>query len=189
MRRRWGKSPWRAVEPLENDRGSFRSLEDRLRHAQERSSFSATRWPSWRRRATAPPSTPTSCASVTLEELTDLLEAASSATAALSNEEEGAVDAITRAESELDRAARYDEGLEGLLNRVRSLSAELEDVVYELRSYFDELEADPSRLETVEDRLQNLRALERKYGEDVEGYLEEAKGRLARMEKLRGGNR
>jgi len=121
-----------------------------------------------------------------LRNVTDLLEAASSATAALSNEEEGAVDAIARAESELDRAARYDEGLEGLLNRVRSLSAELEDVVYELRSYFDELEADPSRLETVEDRLQNLRALERKYGEDVEGYLEEAKARLARMENFEG---
>ena len=121
-----------------------------------------------------------------LRNVTDLLEAASSATAALANEEEGAVDAIVRAESELDRAARYDEGLEGLLNRVRSLSAELEDVVYELRSYFDELEADPSRLETVEDRLQNLRALERKYGEDVEGYLEEVKARLARMENFEG---
>jgi len=119
-----------------------------------------------------------------LRNVTDLLEAASSATAALSNEEGGAVDAIAQAESELDRAARYDEGLEGLLNRVRSLSAELEDVVYELRSYFDELEADPNRLETVEDRLQTLRALERKYGEDIEGYLEEAKARLARMENF-----
>jgi DNA repair protein RecN (Recombination protein N) len=121
-----------------------------------------------------------------LRNITDLLEAASAATATLSNEEGGAVDAVARAESELDRAARYDEGLEGLLDRVRSLSAELEDVVYELRSYFDDLEADPSRLETVEDRLQTLRALERKYGEDVEGYLEEAKARLARMENFEG---
>ena len=119
-----------------------------------------------------------------LRNVTDLLEAASSATSALSGEEGGAVDSITQAEAELDRAARYDEGLEDLLNRVRSLSAELEDVVYELRSYFDELEADPSRLETVEDRLQTLRALERKYGEDVEGYLEEAKARLAWMENV-----
>ena len=119
-----------------------------------------------------------------LRNVTDLLEATSSATSALSGEEGGAVDAIARAESELDRAARYDEGLEYLLSRVRSLSAELEDVVYELRSYFDELEADPSRLDTVEDRLQTLRALERKYGEDVEGYLEEAKVRLARMENF-----
>lgn len=119
-----------------------------------------------------------------LRNVTDLLEATSSATAVLSGEESGAVDAVARAESELDRAARYDEGLSGLLGRVRGVSAELTDVVYELRSYLDELEADPNRLETVEDRLQALRALERKYGEDVEGYLEEAKARLTRMENF-----
>jgi DNA repair protein RecN (Recombination protein N) len=119
-----------------------------------------------------------------LRNVTDLLEATSAATSALSGEEGGAVDIVARAESELDRAVRYDEGLGDLLNRVHSLSAELEDVVYELRSYFDELEADPSRLETVEDRLQTLRALERKYGEDVEGYLDEAKVRVARMENV-----
>ena len=119
-----------------------------------------------------------------LRNVTDLLEAAASAVAALSGEEGGAVDTIARAESELDRAARYDEGLSSLLGRARGLSAELEDVVYELRAYLDELEADPNRLEAVEDRLQALRALERKYGEDVEGYLEGAKTKLARLENF-----
>ncbi len=119
-----------------------------------------------------------------LRNVTDLLEAAASAVAALSGEEGGAVDGVTRAESELERAARYDEGLSGLLGRTRGLSAELEDVVYELRAYLDELEADPNRLEAVEDRLQTLRALERKYGEDVEGYLEEARARLSRLENF-----
>ena len=119
-----------------------------------------------------------------LRNVTDLLEAAASAVAALSGEEGGAVEGVARAESELDRAARYDESLSGLLDRTRGLSAELDDVVYELTSYLDELEADPNRLEAVEDRLQALRALERKYGEDVEGYLEEAKARLARLENF-----
>jgi DNA repair protein RecN (Recombination protein N) len=119
-----------------------------------------------------------------LRNVTDLLAAAASAVAALSDEEGGAVDAVARAELELDRAARYDERLSDLLTRTRGLSAELEDVVYELRAYLDELEADPNRLGTVEDRLQALRALERKYGEDVEGYLEEAKQRLARLENF-----
>ena len=119
-----------------------------------------------------------------LRNVTDLLEAAASAVAALSGEEGGAADGVTRAESELERAARYDEGLSGLLDRTRGLSAELEDVVYELRAYLDELEADPNRLEAVEDRLQTLRALERKYGEDVEGYLEEVRARLSRLENF-----
>jgi DNA repair protein RecN (Recombination protein N) len=119
-----------------------------------------------------------------LRNVTDLLEAAASALAALSGEEGGAFEGVARAESELDRAVRYDESLSGLLDRARGLSAELEDVVYELRAYLDELEADPNRLEAVEDRLQALRALERKYGGDVEGYLEDAKARLARLENF-----
>ena len=119
-----------------------------------------------------------------LRNVTDLLSAASTATAALSGEEGGATDAVARAESELERAVRYDEGLEGLLGRIRGLSVELEDAVYELRAYLDDLEADPNRLEAVEDRLQALRALERKYGEDVERYLQEAKARLARLENF-----
>jgi DNA repair protein RecN (Recombination protein N) len=119
-----------------------------------------------------------------LRNVTDLLAAASAATAALSGEESGAAEAVARAEAELDRAARYDDGLSGLLVRIQGLSAELEDVGYELRAYLDELEADPNRLEAVEDRLQALRALERKYGEDVEGYLKEARSRLARMENF-----
>ena len=119
-----------------------------------------------------------------LRNVTDLLAAASVAATALSGEEGGAVDAVARAESELDRAARYDERLCGLLERTRGLTVELEDVVYELRTYLEELEADPNRLETVEERLQTLRALERKYGEDVEGYLKEARARLGRLENF-----
>jgi DNA repair protein RecN (Recombination protein N) len=118
-----------------------------------------------------------------LRNVTALLASAAAATTALSGEEGGVADAVARAASELDRAARYDEGLSVLLDRIRGFSAELEDVVYELRAYVEELEADPNRLETVEDRLQTLRSLERKYG-DVEGYLKEAKTRLARLENF-----
>src|ERR671932_744226 len=91
-----------------------------------------------------------------LRNVTDLLSAASVAATALSGEEGGALDGVARAESELDRAARYDEGLSGLLDRTRGITVEIVDVVYELRTYLEELEADPNRLETVEDRLQTL---------------------------------
>ena len=119
-----------------------------------------------------------------LRNVTDLLHSSAAAASALSPDEEGgAIDAIAGAVSELERASRYDGGLSELLERLGGLSAELEDVLYELRSYVDELEADPNRLEAVEDRLAALRALERKYG-DVEGYLEEVRSRLNRLENL-----
>jgi DNA repair protein RecN (Recombination protein N) len=119
-----------------------------------------------------------------LRNVTDLLQAAAAATAALSAEDgAGAIDSVARASSELEMASRHDEGLTVLLQRLGGLSAELEDVLYELRSYVDELEADPGRLEAVEDRLAAMRALERKYG-DVEGYLEESRAQLSRLENL-----
>jgi len=119
-----------------------------------------------------------------LRNVTDLLRATAAASAALSSEDgTGAVDALARATSELETAAGYDDSLRGLQERLGGLSAELDDVLYELRSYVDELESDPNRLEAVEDRLAAMRALERKYG-DVEGYLEESRARLSRLENL-----
>jgi DNA repair protein RecN (Recombination protein N) len=119
-----------------------------------------------------------------LRNVTDLQQAAASSAANLSSEDAGgAVDAVARASGELETALRFDPSLSGLLERLGGLSAELEDVLYELRSYVEELEADPNRLEVVEDRIAALRALERKYG-DVEGYLEEARARLSRLENL-----
>ena len=119
-----------------------------------------------------------------LRNVTDILQAAAAATAALSAEDGvGAIDSVARATSELETASRHDEGLITLLQRLGGLSAELEDLLYELRSYVDELEADPGRLETVEDRLAAMRTLERKYG-NVEGYLEESRTRLSRLENL-----
>jgi DNA repair protein RecN (Recombination protein N) len=119
-----------------------------------------------------------------LRNVTDLQQAAAAAATLLSSEEGGgAVDSVASASAELETALRFDPGLSGLLERLGSLSAELEDVLYELRSYVEELEADPNRLEAVEDRMAAMRALERKYG-DVEAYLEDAHARLARLENL-----
>jgi DNA repair protein RecN (Recombination protein N) len=119
-----------------------------------------------------------------LRNVTDLLQAAATATAALSSEEGGAIDSVARAASELERASRHDESLSGMLGRLNGLSAELEDVLYELRAYLEELEADPNHLQAVEDRLDALRSLERKYVGDVEGYLQGSRARLARLENL-----
>jgi DNA repair protein RecN (Recombination protein N) len=117
-----------------------------------------------------------------LRNVTDLLDAVGAATGALSGEEAGAMEGVGRARSELERASGYDDSLSGLLERVGGLGAELEDVAYELSSYLYELEADPGRLDEVEDRLASFRELERKYGENVEVFLEEASERLVRLE-------
>ncbi|BBL78911.1 DNA repair protein RecN [Rubrobacter xylanophilus] len=118
-----------------------------------------------------------------LRNVTGLLEAAAAAAAALAPEEGGgAVEAVSAAASELERASRLDGDLGPLAERLAGASAELGDVLYELRAYLDELEANPERLEEVENRLAELRELERKYGEDVPGYLRRARERLSGLE-------
>ncbi|WP_273889112.1 DNA repair protein RecN [Rubrobacter naiadicus] len=119
-----------------------------------------------------------------LRNVAELAGSVAAAAAALSSEEGGASEALASAARELESASRHDEELSGLAGRLSGLSAELDDVLYELRSYANDLEADPARLEEVEARLEELRSLERKYGEDVPGYLEEARERLSRLENF-----
>jgi DNA repair protein RecN (Recombination protein N) len=64
-------------------------------------------------------------------------------------------------------AARFPT-LASTSERLTGLMAELEDFSWELSSRLDKLEADPDRLETVEERLDLLARLKRKHGGSLE---------------------
>ncbi|MGI8649933.1 MAG: DNA repair protein RecN [Rubrobacter sp.] len=120
-----------------------------------------------------------------LRNVTGLRDALALASEALSSESEaggGAIEAVGRAASEISSAADQDAALTPLSERLSGASTELEDILYELRAYADELEADPARLDTVEDRIAALRALQRKYGDDIGAYLDEARAKLSRLD-------
>ncbi|NLD36612.1 MAG: DNA repair protein RecN [Desulfatiglans sp.] len=61
----------------------------------------------------------------------------------------------------------YDNRLSDLVNALESIKAELEDVSFRLGDLKDGLHADPERLEQVEERLQLLNGLKRKYGREL----------------------
>ena len=65
-----------------------------------------------------------------------------------------------------------DPRLDALVERLRSLRIEAEDLGVELRRYEAGLESDPGRLEQVEERLELYDRLERKHGGSVERVLE-----------------
>jgi DNA repair protein RecN (Recombination protein N) len=73
-------------------------------------------------------------------------------------------DAVTGADPELD----------ALAGRLRTLRLEAEDLGAELRRYEAGLDAEPGRLEEVEERLDLYDRLERKHGGSVEAVLEHA---------------
>jgi DNA repair protein RecN (Recombination protein N) len=113
-----------------------------------------------------------------------ILELAGSAEQAV-GDEGGAVDRLGEAAASAQAIAAVDTSAEGLEARLRSAAAEAADALGELRAYRESIDADPSRLQGVQERARELRGLERKYGDAEEGilaYLEDAGTRLASLE-------
>jgi DNA repair protein RecN (Recombination protein N) len=67
-----------------------------------------------------------------------------------------------------------DPALDELAGRLAALRIEAEDVGGELRRYADSLEAEPGRLQEVEERLEAYERLERKHGGSVAGVVAHA---------------
>ncbi|BCJ55834.1 DNA repair protein RecN [Actinoplanes sp. NBRC 14428] len=82
----------------------------------------------------------------------------------------------------LEAQAGVDPALGELAARVEEAATLVGDVSAELSAYLDQLDADPARLEAIYERRAALRALTRKYADDVEGVIawaEHARSRLA----------
>ena len=118
--------------------------------------------------------------------------AAAGALAAISGDDDdgGARGAMGVAETELGGVAEVDSELDQVTEQVRAVTVELDDVASTLRGYRDGIEADPERLEQLEERLTALDRLKRKHGGSIESVLAHAElcrfeiGRLENAEEL-----
>jgi DNA repair protein RecN (Recombination protein N) len=79
-----------------------------------------------------------------------------------------------------------DPALDVLAGRARSLALEADDVAAELRRYEAGLDAEPGRLEVVEERLDGYDRLMRKHGGSVAAVLEHGVRCRAERERLEG---
>ncbi len=98
--------------------------------------------------------------------------------------EAGAAAQLHAAEAALGGPAGVDQALDALAERAGALVLELDDLAGELRSYLDGIEAEPGRLEAVEERLAALERLERKHGGSIEAVLEHADRCRAEIRRL-----
>jgi DNA repair protein RecN (Recombination protein N) len=92
---------------------------------------------------------------------------------------------LSQIEMELQTIARHDGSMEPLLEELREERFKLEDLAARVREYRAALEADPQRLQAVEDRLDLIRQLKRKYGatiEEIAALLGENRRELERLE-------
>lgn len=82
------------------------------------------------------------------------------------------LETISSVISRLEEAVRYDEkGLGPVLEQLQSAYYQLEDAAFQLRDYREDIEFNPERLEEVENRLDLISGLRRKYGDSIEQIL------------------
>ena len=113
--------------------------------------------------------------------------ASSAALAALSGDPDdagGARSAVAEAEVALAGVDGVDAELDAVAERLRALLVELDDAAASLRSYADGIDAEPGRLEGLEERLAALDRLKRKHGGSIESVLEHAERSRERIDRL-----
>jgi DNA repair protein RecN (Recombination protein N) len=111
--------------------------------------------------------------------------AASAAFEALYEDEGAAISRVAGAARQIDELSRYDASVAPQIEPLATARAALEDVAAFLRDYVEKLEANPARLEEIEDRLALIDRLKRKYGSSVDeilAYAAEARQKLASLE-------
>ena len=88
----------------------------------------------------------------------------------------------------LEEMATLDPQTSPFQERLNEMLFSIEDLSAEIRGYRDELETDPARLEIVEERLDGLRQLQRKYGADTGEILRHAESAETELESLTGSD-
>jgi len=88
-----------------------------------------------------------------------------------SQETTAASDLIGQAAQALAALAKIDKAQEELANQAAILEDTLADLVRSLRNYLDEIEFNPKRLDEVEERLNLIHHLTRKYGGSIQAVI------------------
>ena len=100
------------------------------------------------------------------------------------HETPAAGDLLGDSEAILNDMVEYDTQLQPLLELVRDAQAAVMEVGRQINAYGDGLEADPQRLEEVEERIQELKQICRKYGPTLTeaiAYYQRIQGELAQL--------
>ena len=120
-----------------------------------------------------------------LSNLERIRAAAASAFEELYEGEGAAIARLAAAGRQLEEARRYDSAFAAQIEPLGAARAMIEDVAAFLRDYLGRLEANPARLEEIEDRLAQIDRLKRKYGSSVEeilAYADETRRSLTSLE-------
>ncbi len=85
---------------------------------------------------------------------------------------------------EIKEVYRIDASQTSLIESFQSTFSTLTDLSRELRNYFDGIEFNPARLNQVEERLELISNLKRKYGDTIPAILDYLEGALEKKETI-----
>jgi DNA repair protein RecN (Recombination protein N) len=114
------------------------------------------------------------------EQLTRLSAEAVDSLAGGLNSSESAIDQLGKAVDALADLAAIDESMKSFGDRAQAMMEDIADLSRTLRRYQEQVEFNPHRLDQVEERLNLIQSLKRKYGGSIEAALRQ--GELARQE-------
>ena len=115
---------------------------------------------------------------------------AQNAQEALSVLEEGspempaATDLVGQAAQALAALAKIDSGQNELANQAEVLLDSMSEIIHTLRDYLEEIEFNPKRLDEVEERLDLIRSLTRKYGGSIPAVVAYGKDARKQLETI-----
>jgi DNA repair protein RecN (Recombination protein N) len=94
-----------------------------------------------------------------------------SAEGTLYSDDDSAVSRIHSVLQKSSEIAQIDPEIAGRIAGLEQAKSVIEDFIYDLRLYVSKIEGDPARLERLQERLSDLRKLQKKYGQRVEDIL------------------
>jgi DNA repair protein RecN (Recombination protein N) len=115
-----------------------------------------------------------------LQHSKELLEIVTEGYQRLYERNDSVLSSISQCIKRLDKGAEIDPGLAPIKESLAEIEIKLEDASLALRDYEKTIHMEPHRLEEVEERLEVLNGLKRKYGPTLEDVLE-YKNKLASM--------
>ena len=112
--------------------------------------------------------------------------AAGEAEAKLYSDDGSICGAISRIASSIEQVSEFDPSLQPMATQVREALVQLEDAASELGGYARDLSFDPNRLGALEDQLDRLARVKRKYGStgaEILAYRDQAAKELDSLER------
>ena len=102
--------------------------------------------------------------------------------------ESSTLDELKVANRTISKLCELDGSLSELNGRFESTLYELEDIAYQIRDYRDKIEFNPHRLSEVEERLDLIHRLKRKYGDSISDILAYQAQASQKLEELQFGS-